>query len=51
MEDKNIYSNSGRMDYGDGFSDDDAPIYPQQDSSRTPMQPGGGHGQQHRGAD
>ena len=45
MEDKNIYSNSGRMDYGDGFSDDDAPIYPQQDSSRTPMQPGGGHGQ------
>ena len=30
MEEKNIYSDSTRMNYGDGFSDDDAPQLPQQ---------------------
>ena len=36
----NIYSDSGRMNYGDGFSDDDTPEYVPVRSKREPMQQG-----------
>ena len=43
MEDKNIYSDSTRMNYGDGFSDDDAPqVAQQQPGIRQPVPTRGG---------